>query len=152
MQEQKRQKEDAEELCRSYQAARKAYAKARARVAGAPSSRSSSSGSGSRSALPLRRAPESTAPQPTIQQYCPPTCHVWRDLGRGAWNSHLEGFRHFSRRWGHYGESGAAWLVLKRGSRLHLGHSSEPLTSCPVAGLFVGDPAKDAGDSVLPGQ
>lgn len=120
MQEQKRQKEDVEEFRSSYKAARTAHAKARAAAAGAPSSRSSSSGSGSRSALALRRAPESTVPQPTIQQYCPPKCHVWRDLGRGAWHSHLEGFRHFSGRWDHYRESGAAWVVLKHSWRLHL--------------------------------
>lgn len=151
MQEQKKQLDDKNEFRSHYRAARQAHAKARAKASSASGSRSAGSASSSGpSAAQLRRAPESTVPQPSIQAYAPPTCHIWRDLGRGAWHSHLEGHRCFSRRWDHYGESGSAWLVLKHSWRLYLEHTGESLLACPVSGLFVGDAAKDADDTTLP--
>lgn len=77
--------------------------------------------------------------QTSAKKYMPASCSVWRDLSRGGWCAHPEGFPRLSESFSRNGGSHGAFVaLLKRVWTLHLEQHGKSAEDCPIAGLFEG--------------
>lgn len=78
--------------------------------------------------------------QRSAKKYTPTSCSVWRDLSRGGWCAHPEGFPRLSESFSRHGGSRHAFMALLGNMwRLYLEQHKKSRADCPVAGVFEGD-------------
>lgn len=74
--------------------------------------------------------------QAKAKTLCPPGGSIWRGMSSGSWACHLPPWKRRSYPWDIFGFDGAAKECLKHMWHLYLTEQNEPLSACPIKGLF----------------
>lgn len=80
--------------------------------------------------------PPGAITQPEAKAMVPPGASIWRDLCRGGWCGHMQGFRRCSRPWSTEGHREACMFVLRTLWNQFLLSQGLDASSCPIRGLF----------------
>lgn len=128
-----------------------ANAKVAAAEEGGPTKKRAAKGSkGGVSKYPPFPTTGSEISQKDAASMLPPGASIWRGLSNGTWQVHMAPWKRRSYPWHVFGFNGAAKECLRHVRFLYLSEQDQPMSDCPVSGLFEGVSSSSSSSQAQP--
>ena len=88
--------------------------------------------------LQLQNIPPGELAQHQVSHLNPVGGSIWRAIKHQSWMSHQHPWPRFSASWSLYGHRESALMCLRDNWRKFLTTAGQPLSQCPIVGLFAG--------------